>query len=126
MKKIQELAIDILENEVEQNINDKMLMDVADQLKDICRNYEAAAEKIVEAGNKKNIKGAFSELRKEAEKTKSGNYGYVSPVDGFNIIMDYYGIIGICFEMVMSGTNAGASTATTKQNDKVLSIYDIL
>lgn len=55
------------------------------------RQNPASAEMILKEG--KTISGGFAEMRKVAEKKKKGNFYAMSEIEGFNIVLQYFGII---------------------------------
>lgn len=65
------------------------LIPFEEYLTTICTN-ERVATKILREG--KSLQGAFDKMRGIAQKRKTGNFAFIPPEEGFQIIRDYYGI----------------------------------
>ena len=67
------------------------LIPFEEYLTGICTS-DAVAKKILVEG--KSLEGCYHYMRDIASKRKTGNFAYIPPEEGFQIIRDYYGIDG--------------------------------
>jgi hypothetical protein len=74
---------------------------VGDKLIQLCDN-EYVAEKIMQEG--KTIKGAMDDMLKEATKRREGNSAVIDPIEGYNIIMNYFGIKEVALDVKFAQT----------------------
>ncbi len=65
------------------------LIPFEEYLTSICTN-ESVAGKIIQGD--KTLQGAFDKMKRIASGRKVGNFAYISPEEGFQIIREYYGI----------------------------------
>lgn len=65
------------------------LIPFEEYLTGICTT-DAVAEKILTKG--KTLEGCFRHMKDIASKRKTGNFAYIPPEEGFQIIREYYGI----------------------------------
>lgn len=74
-----------LRNEMAQNPDNKYVQVVGDFLLDYLRKHPA------ELPADKTIKGSLDAMREEARKNQSGGVGVLTPDEGFEIVLRYFG-----------------------------------
>lgn len=87
-----ENAIKKLTDEMESNQNVGYIQAVGQMLLSYLQSHPAAADKILASG--KTIAGSLAEMKKEAEKKKSGGVAVLSDQEGFAVVLKYFDIDG--------------------------------
>jgi hypothetical protein len=83
-------AIQKIQTEMDQNTNNAYIQEVGKFLLQHLESNPGSAEKILTQD--KTIGKSLSEMRKVAEKKKVGNYAMLTPQEGFEMVMKYFGI----------------------------------
>lgn len=65
------------------------LIPFEEYLTGICTT-DAVAEKILD--EKKSLQGCFDNMKRIASNRRTGNFAYIAPEEGFEIIRKYYGL----------------------------------
>lgn len=78
-----------IKNEMEKEKNPYVKV-IGDFLINFINENESEAEKII--AKDKTIMGSLKEMRKEANKHKVGNMAMLTPEQGFNVVLKYFGI----------------------------------
>ena len=108
--------VDKIRSEMEQNKADQYVQEVGQYLLDHLKANPRDTEKIAAD---KTIKGSLAEMRKEAEKKKTGNTAMFTPREGFAIVLQYFGITG-------APVNVPASVPEKKSVGFNVSLDDLL
>lgn len=85
-------AIEKIKKEMDQNKNNSYIEVVGCYLLQHLGNNPGDAEKILTEG--KTIGKSLDEMRKAAEKRQVNRCGMLSPQEGFEFVMKYFGIVG--------------------------------
>lgn len=85
-----EKAIEKLKSEMDENKNNSYVQVVGNFLVQHITENPDEAEKILT--NDKTVLKSLGEMRKVAEKRKTGNFACIDPQEGFSIVMKYFGI----------------------------------
>jgi len=83
-------ALDKIQAELVANPKNKYAQVVGAFLIDYVRKNPQEADKIMTEG--KSITGSLSAMRDEASKHKEGNVGVLTPDEGFNVVLNYFGV----------------------------------
>ena len=113
-------AVEKLRTEMEQNKTDQYVQVVGAFLLQHLEANPGDAEKVLAEG--KTVKGSLSFMRDEAKKKQSGNVAVLTPQEGFDIVLKYYGITGA----QASFTPAAAPVKPAPKVDFDVSLDDLL
>lgn len=83
-------AIDKIRTEMENNANEPYIQVIGEFLLQYIKANPQDAEKFLNA--EKTIGKSLNEMRKVAEKKKKNNFAYLTPQEGYGIVLKYFGI----------------------------------
>lgn len=95
---------------------------VGDKLIQLCDNNEYVAGKIMQEG--KTIKGAMDKMMSIASKRQSNRQAAIDPAEGYNIIMEYYGIENVSTDIQFH--QKSRSEYIKQPEGKLIDIMDLL
>jgi hypothetical protein len=119
-------AISKLRTEIDQNKNNPYIQVVGEYLMKYLEKDPGAAEKILHSG--KTIEKSLDEMKKVAEKKKTGNYSVLTPQEGFDIVMKYFGIKVVSTEKAAHNNNQEViiKTDCEPENNFDIKLEDLL
>lgn len=95
-------AIDKIRTEMENNANEPYIQVIGEFLLQYIEANPQDAEKFL--NDDKTIGKSLKDMRKVAEKKKKNNFAYLTPQEGFEIVLKYFGINNATLAPVSAST----------------------